>query len=414
MLYLKIKDTKKSFEAWGITAAQLNYNSMAADELTATSDILKQDFFDIESLVVLEVFYDAKRVFKGFLQNVNVSHNGNDETVSFSAQGLWKVLDETFFENTWLYSEVLPYTGLPAVCDRSKAQIFGKRIDVEDSLVSVWSNVRIIKVFKIAEYINSEVKKAFEITDNKGYFTFSTAEIYDDFYPPYEEIDGANFGAAIKACEKWEPLLMSWFDYSQNTPALYLKSGSLLSTVDLLASSCVEQIQIAPLIDSRPNAIALRVIKTNTVRNLLGQVNISREVWYTRPKAELSKSTLGMMIIPYDTRGVNFTSTIDFSRIADKLWSMVEGAAFGGSFSYYNRDFSFTLMGKRVSLKGTAYEALPLVVQSESINLMDGSRSVVVGANKQRELLSYMDQLRNRFENMQISQLLPKSAEAAT
>lgn len=237
---IKISEETFNLSDIGATSCVLTLKSLACDELHIS--IPKQNFASINQHV--ELFLDDSRKFAGSCCDVSASITGSREIFTYTFKNAWLDLQEMPFLQEWLCVNMSDTEFRPFNLLKSK-NLFGLNYDGE----------RVNSASHIAEIINYASKNGISIS--LGDCEASTQ------FPSYESRDLTCEQALLKIL-KWSPDIISYFDYTQNPPALNLKKRSQLPEKNPPIGK-IKSLNYAPCRDLQVENVNIIYERTHTI-----------------------------------------------------------------------------------------------------------------------------------------------------
>lgn len=237
---IKISEANFKLSDIGATSCVLTLKSLACDELVISTP--KQSFASINQHV--ELFLDGARKFAGSCCDISASIAGSREIFTYTFKNAWLDLQEMPFLQEWLCVGMSDTEFKPFNVLKSK-NLFG--LDYEGKRVNSASH--------IAEIIDYASKNGVSIS--LGDCEASTQ------FPSYEIRDLTCEQALLKIL-KWSPDIVSYFDYTQNPPALNLKKRSLLPEKNPPIGK-IKSLNYAPCRDLQVENVNIIYERTHTI-----------------------------------------------------------------------------------------------------------------------------------------------------
>lgn len=238
--FLKISNESLPLNQLNASECSLHLRSLACDELTICSSI--------PNLVSLnqsaELFFNDTRKFKGKCCDICAKISGSNEKFLYSFKNVWLDLQELPFMQEWSSVGLTDTNFNPFNVLKTKT-LFGLN----------YSGQRIDSASNILEIVNYAKSK--NIGLNLGDCQAITQ------FPSYEARD-LTCAQALLRILRWSPDIVSFFDYSQETPILNLKKRSSLTSKSL-QNSKIKSIQYSPCRDLQLGSVNIIYEKTHSI-----------------------------------------------------------------------------------------------------------------------------------------------------
>lgn len=412
MITLRIGDTTKPLSKWGATSAQLNFSSFAADTFTMTTPLLRWGDVAYPPLTPCELYFNDKRIFGGYIDDATAVCSGSSgDDVTIGAKGYWSIFDTTAYVNTWINDAVsgTPYT---AIYDKTKAQIFAKKYNYSgagngsvtqyDRIITMYSALDFLIADFVPSFTANVVNRPFGISLAAGDFG-STNNVL-----PFEEKQYAVFNDILQSVVKWHPDLVSWFDYSADTPLLYIRAAAKVPQSNVPVSATSER-SIARKKASLPSQIRLRVAKKETDTAHGGMtwaryVRATDYVWPTGAALYAPNCThIGFDMSEYDADELT-NITINYDSLLAQMVEILSREAITGSVTLLgtaDTDLSHRYVATRLNILNSRDDLANLnaLVQGEQIDLMTGDRVLTLNNDNNPDVFDYAERIKYIVEN---------------
>lgn len=237
---IKISGESFSLSEIGASGCVLKLKSLACDELSVTLPTPKLAQLNQE----LELFSGSKRKFRGRCSDISAKISGNKRSYIYTFKNAWLDLRELPYLQEWLcvYSTDSAYN--PSKVFKAR-NLFGLGYD----------GTRLNSASHIAEII--------DYAQTKGVSLELGACEADVQFPAYEARDLTCEQALLRIL-RWSPDIVSYFDYSQETPVLNLKKRASLAEKSLDGLK-LKSLQYAPCRDLQVGSVNIIYERTHTI-----------------------------------------------------------------------------------------------------------------------------------------------------
>lgn len=395
MIFLKIGNTKKPIAEWGCENPQLIFNSFNPDEFSFTTSLLNFRTAWMEFETRLEVFQDSTRVFAGFLQEPAVNKSGGGDNVQVSAKGFWDVFDSTYYKNTWEGNTVSG--SISSVNDATKTQLFGRKVEIGYGSTSgayVLDEATFVNNWSAQGFMTDEVIPAFNQTNSSELFAMAPANISvnSDLILPFEEKVAPTYADVFSSVLKWHPDLMSWFDYSKDKPQLFVKAQAVCENITVNIADTTE-ISLSKDIKRHRNVI-LRILKYITGTSGMSWRKYKGYEDYCGEG--ITAQQRNVLIVPIDTCGEGYANnTLNRAALHSQLKKIVNSERYSGSVTICDRNLATRYVGKILNISGSVDDLSKInaQIQSDAINLMDGTRTLTLGSDNQSDCSDFVSRI---------------------
>lgn len=397
MTTLKIGGEKRTLPQWGCESAMLTFNSFAADEFSFSTPKLgfRNAWRDAETRV--EVFDGGTRIFAGFLQEPTVGKSANGDSVNLSAKGFWDVFESTPYQNSWFPPILID--NIPNVRDLTKVQLFGKKTEYWWSSTGgpIQYGEPQYESWSAEQFFKNDVLAAFAKTDNAALFDIPESGIDFDsqLLLPYEEKESPMFADIFSSIAKWHPELMSAFDYSADKPTLSIKAAQKCAVVSVPVGICTD-ISLTKDI-KRKRRVILRLVKNKTGNTTGGTGSWLHYKGFDDCADEgVSANQRNVVVVSIDISDDNFSNkAVDAQGLLAQLKSIVNRDKYTGSVALFDRNLRMRYAGKRLNIADSRdnLAGIDAQVQSESIDLATGTRTLTLGNDNQPDCEDFVSRI---------------------
>ncbi len=425
-LSLTIGTLTRPIEDWAASAASLSFQSFAPDVFSITLDEASPGYVAALGDVV-ELFEDRRRVFKGTLSACPSEFCAGADTYHYTALGLWDALERLPYRCPWIEKRSQYANGFWNIYHEEACQLFGLRIDRMSDYTSVYAVRQLYARHSVAFTLDVALRVAAGALASDARYHFGAQRLtsYSDavldqgssdlyampyttlpketlgasdlwIVPPYEEKILANVGDVLSACQKWMPDLLSWYDYGEHPPRLRITPSRALEE-EALELEEIAALKLNTRQELKPRGLVLlKLLETErSTGSYWGPFKRSTE--YAPPGTAPARVHPDTMLLPYDVpRGEDDPG--DLTALAASIWQAVNLESLEGSVSFYSDELSTRYVAKKLNVRAPNLAPQTAIVQSDTIDLMTGLRTLTFSAHKKRSCLDMIAQYKYLFK----------------
>lgn len=251
---LQYGDTVKTFAEWGFAHLKRTRRSQSADMVTFDAPGMPMDtaaLFPYGAEVT--ILRNGEPWFVGVVVVRPRLGSGREEAMSWTLAGPWWYLEHVTFHQAWTIYRMTPAP--PAQFSQYESRV----ILGQDANGAHETTGAVIQT--ALNYCKSVVGAKFQ---------FSSGDIDDGVAAPWEEVLDASCAEVIIRMLRWTPGAITWFDYSETPPRLYVARPEDMDavTVPLDGSGNVSLLDITSRDDLVPESVAVTYEVMNQVDGL--------------------------------------------------------------------------------------------------------------------------------------------------
>lgn len=247
---LLYKGEQRSLADWGISALKRQLRNQAADRVTfavKSKGILDEPVFDANEYI--KIYHGASIWFQGVVTMTPVYGSMDAEFHNYTLSGTWWFLENLIYQQVWK-EPVDPDDPSSSLKNITKSHLIlgqnsdGDAITIGDQIDEIVSYA--IGACAVPILLDDQLDLPVNI--------------------PFDECKDLSCAEAIKKLLRWIPDAICYFDYSTDTPTLYIKTRSQLESVtfNILSQTDIAEFSIQPRYDLQVSSVVLKFEKTHS------------------------------------------------------------------------------------------------------------------------------------------------------
>ncbi|MDR1591071.1 MAG: hypothetical protein LBR92_03705 [Puniceicoccales bacterium] len=244
---LKYEGEEKTLAQWGISDVTRRLGNQSVDTVTFkipgnTIDTPLQFL----ARKIIQIFQDEQLWFTGIVTKTPIYGSAVEEFHRYTLSGSWWYLDSLIYQQVWK-EPVNPNADDSTLSNVQKSHlILGQ--DSDGNAITIGEQLD-----DVINYVNAAV----------GETVIVFAEDIDlPIYIPFDECKDLSCAEVIRRLLRWVPDTITFFDYTQAIPVLYILRRSQLATLSLNVGD-LNEFHFVPRYDLQIQAVVLKFEKTH-------------------------------------------------------------------------------------------------------------------------------------------------------